>query len=77
MTSACGGKEPVTFSVDMPCLALLTIGSSEISVTVADPQQKYETLNVTVKRGNSQIQQLVKLPPHPRRGSSKTFIVTV
>ncbi|XP_050710069.1 chondroitinase-AC-like [Eriocheir sinensis] len=77
VTAACGGAELVTLSVDLPCLALLTIGSSEISVTVADPQQKYKTLTVTVTRGESQIQQLVELPMFPRRGSSMTFVVMV
>ncbi|XP_071526335.1 chondroitinase-AC-like [Panulirus ornatus] len=71
----CGGTGTLEVKADISCLLLLTITSStadaaHVTLTLADPQQLYDTITVQLVVDGRQVEKTVQLPLPPRRGSS-------
>lgn len=74
---SCGGAGLLEIRVDVPCLILATVEDSRLLVSLADPQQVYDTVQLSVSYAGLQMNRTATLPGAPKRGSSTTEVFTV
>ncbi|XP_066951301.1 LOW QUALITY PROTEIN: chondroitinase-AC-like [Macrobrachium rosenbergii] len=77
---SCGSVGPLEIEVDTPCLMLATVerstaGEATIFLSVSDPQQVFDAVNVKINFEGSMVEKVVNLPLDSLRGSSATVII--